>query len=301
MAAPPLRTELSSTYPTPSNAAARVGFGKLWDYVTGLLGSTGNAAEARAALGAMGYAGGTLTGVLNEAKGADIAASGTLNLSTATGNLVDVTGGTTITAITLLEGAERTVRFTSSPTITHGASLILPGAANISAAAGDYAVFRGYAAGVVRCVAYTKASGMPIAMPAASLTVVGAVELATSAETITGTATSLATTPAGVAAAIAATASGLGVGQTWHDHTSTRNASTVYTNSHGAPIQLSIWLSQGEVPAYLWAGPAGTATMIIGLIGGDLNNTSVFNPIIPNGWGYKIVSSAVITAWMELY
>ena len=49
MATPPTRAEISGT---PSRATANTGFGKLWDYVTGLLGSTGNATEARAALGA---------------------------------------------------------------------------------------------------------------------------------------------------------------------------------------------------------------------------------------------------------
>jgi len=51
MAAPPNRNEISDTYPNPTDAVARAGFGKLWDYVTGLLGATGNAVEARAALG----------------------------------------------------------------------------------------------------------------------------------------------------------------------------------------------------------------------------------------------------------
>lgn len=51
MAAPPARTEVSDSYPNPSNAVARTGFGKLWDYVTGLLGLTGLIADARAALG----------------------------------------------------------------------------------------------------------------------------------------------------------------------------------------------------------------------------------------------------------
>lgn len=50
MAAPPLKEEVSAPYPVPSNAEMRIGMGKLWDYVTGLLGATGNAAEARAAL-----------------------------------------------------------------------------------------------------------------------------------------------------------------------------------------------------------------------------------------------------------
>lgn len=88
-------------------------------------------------------------------KGADIASAATLNLDTATGNLVDVTGTTTITAITLSEGRERTVRFTGALTLTNGASLILPGSANITTVAGDMMVFRGYAAGVVRCVMYS--------------------------------------------------------------------------------------------------------------------------------------------------
>lgn len=101
------------------------------------------------------YVGGTLTTSQNEAHGADIASASTINLTTATGNLVDVTGTTTITGITLADGAERTVRFTGALTLTHGASLVLPGAASILTAAGDFAVFRGYAAGVVRCVSYT--------------------------------------------------------------------------------------------------------------------------------------------------
>lgn len=87
--------------------------------------------------------------------GADVASATTTNLSTATGNLVDVTGTTTITAITLVEGTERTVRFTGALTLTNGASLVLPGGTNITTVAGDMAIFRGYAAGVVRCVLYS--------------------------------------------------------------------------------------------------------------------------------------------------
>ena len=32
--APPAKTEISDTYPNPSNAVARAGFGTLWEYVT---------------------------------------------------------------------------------------------------------------------------------------------------------------------------------------------------------------------------------------------------------------------------
>lgn len=113
-------------------------------------------------------AGDSMLGALDEAHGSDIASASTINLSTATGNLVDVTGTTTITAITLTEGAERTVRFTGILTLTHGASLVLPTGANITTAAGDYAIFRGYGSGVVRCVAYSRASGAPLVIGSAA-------------------------------------------------------------------------------------------------------------------------------------
>jgi hypothetical protein len=99
---------------------------------------------------------------INERHGADIASAATVNLTMATGNLVDITGTATITAFTLPDGAERVVRFTGALTLTHGASLVLPGSANISTAAGDFAVFRGYASGVVRCVSYNRISGEPV-------------------------------------------------------------------------------------------------------------------------------------------
>jgi hypothetical protein len=105
---------------------------------------------------------GSVSGAINENQGADIASAATINLTTATGNLVDVTGSVTITAITLAQGARRVVRFTSALTLTHGASLALPGAANITTAAGDTAEFWGYAGGVVRCVGYNKASGTAV-------------------------------------------------------------------------------------------------------------------------------------------
>lgn len=96
-------------------------------------------------------------------KGSDIASAGTTNLDNATGDLVDVTGTTTITAITLAEGRGVWVRFTGILTLTHGASLILPTSANITTAAGDVAYFRGYASSVVRCVAYQRLTGAPLA------------------------------------------------------------------------------------------------------------------------------------------
>lgn len=107
-------------------------------------------------------------------QGSDIVAAATLNLDAAGGDLIDVTGATGITAITLGRGRLRTVRFTGAPLITNGASLVLPGAANIQAAAGDYAIFRGYAAGVVRCVSYSRVSGFPGLFSGEATTYLGA-------------------------------------------------------------------------------------------------------------------------------
>lgn len=110
--------------------------------------------------------GGTMTGPIGEKKGADIASAATLDLDSATGNYLHVTGTTTVTAITLASGAERTVVFDGALTLTHNAtSLMLPGGANIATAAGDRAIFRGEGSGNVRCIAYTRADGTPLSSP----------------------------------------------------------------------------------------------------------------------------------------
>ena len=102
--------------------------------------------------------------------GADIASAATINLEAATGNVVDVTGAVTCTAITLSDGHERTVRTTGIMVFTNGASLVLPGGANVTSAAGDYYTFRGYAAGVVRCTAIELASGRPLKVDTGDIT-----------------------------------------------------------------------------------------------------------------------------------
>ena len=100
---------------------------------------------------------------LNESKGADIASATTVNLDSATGNLVHLTGTTTVSAITLASGSERTVVFDGILTLTHHATtLILPGNANITTATGDRAIFRGDGSGNTRCISYIKADGTAV-------------------------------------------------------------------------------------------------------------------------------------------
>lgn len=95
--------------------------------------------------------------LLVDKSGADIASAATIDLDAATGDFVDVTGTVTITAITLGDGVEKTVRFAGILTLTNGASLVLPDSADIQTAAGDIAIFRGDASSVVRLISYQHA------------------------------------------------------------------------------------------------------------------------------------------------
>lgn len=97
-----------------------------------------------------------------QAQGAAVASAATVDLGAiADGNYVHITGAVTITAFgTVAAGISRTVVFDAALTLTHNAtSLILPGGANITTAAGDVAVFRSEGSGNWRCVSYLKASG----------------------------------------------------------------------------------------------------------------------------------------------
>jgi microcystin-dependent protein len=100
-------------------------------------------------------------GVAN--KGGDIASGATINLGAATGQYVRVTGTTTITALgTVAAGTTRDVLFGGALTLTHnGTSLILPGAANITTAAGDVARFVSEGSGNWRCLFYSRGTVAP--------------------------------------------------------------------------------------------------------------------------------------------
>jgi hypothetical protein len=109
-----------------------------------------------------------LLGAMNWVKGADVASDTTINLTTATGNGVHVTGTTTITGVTLGSGIVRLVVFDGALTLTHNATTNnLPGAANITTAAGDRAIY--WADGTtVYCMFYMPAAGYQSKMTAAS-------------------------------------------------------------------------------------------------------------------------------------
>ena len=101
-------------------------------------------------------------------KGADIASAGTITIPATGGAFFHITGTTTITALsqaTVKTGRIVRLVFDGALTLTHNAtSLILPGNANITTAAGDSAVFVCEDSGnnYWRCLSYTKKSGVAI-------------------------------------------------------------------------------------------------------------------------------------------
>ena len=110
-------------------------------------------------MGLLSLAGGQMTGVLNESLGASIASASTINLTAATGNGVHITGTTAITAVTLGAGMFRTVIFDGILTLTHHATNNnLQGAANITTAVGDRAIYWGDGT-TVYCFGYVRADG----------------------------------------------------------------------------------------------------------------------------------------------
>jgi hypothetical protein len=106
--------------------------------------NSATAGAARTALAAAGLADQNLfTAIQKWSKGSDIASATTLTLGT-DGNYFDVTGNTgPIGTIACAAGALFMLQFDSTPTITHGAALVLPRDTDIVATAGDFLI--GYA------------------------------------------------------------------------------------------------------------------------------------------------------------
>ena len=108
------RTAISDTYPNPSNAVARAGFGILWDVVN----ETTQAAE--------------LT----------LASAATTNIGGQLSTKLQITGTTTITSLGTTYRGPIFLRFAAGLILTHNATtLVLPKATNVLTAANDTCVF----------------------------------------------------------------------------------------------------------------------------------------------------------------
>ena len=125
------------------------------------------------------------------AKGADIASASTVTLG-ADGNYYDITGTTTITAFAMTQaGQVFMTQFDGALTLTHNAtSFALPGAANITTAAGDRAIWIAESTANARCLVFTKTDGTAIVGGSAS----------TTTQVLTGTDTTTRVTPDALAA-----------------------------------------------------------------------------------------------------
>jgi hypothetical protein len=110
---------------------------------------------------------------------AAIVASATLNLNAADADMVGVTGsGATIATIILAEGLTRIIRFTEAGNVlVHSATLLLPGALNITTIANDYLIVRGFSLSIVHVVAYMRGDGHPLITGDTSIVVAATTDL----------------------------------------------------------------------------------------------------------------------------
>lgn len=110
MTALPAKTAISDTYPLPSNATARTGFGALWDALN----------------------------EFTEKSELDIASAATCSIGAALSTKLRVTGTTTITSFGTTYRGPILLRFSGAVTLTYNATtLLIPGAENYTTVAGD--------------------------------------------------------------------------------------------------------------------------------------------------------------------
>lgn len=147
----------TSTYARAYKIVAASGVVTYEDHRAGQYGTVAGGAGAT-------FTGGTMTTALNYAPTVTIASSTTPAIGASAGNYISITGTTTITGFdTIASGAVRILTFAGALTFTHNAtSLILPGGANITTAAGDSAVLVSLGSGNWKCVAYVKANGKAV-------------------------------------------------------------------------------------------------------------------------------------------
>ncbi len=151
-----------------ASASATVSGTNTGDQTVSTMGASGALTDGTGTLllthGGTGQTTAVAAEVALQVKGADIASASTVDLATATGTFVHVTGTTTITSFgTVAAGARFAIEYTGALTITHNAtSLILSTAANRTTVAGDVQVVVSEGAGNWREVSYHKTGTGPL-------------------------------------------------------------------------------------------------------------------------------------------
>lgn len=109
--------------------------------------------------GVWGYLGAQWRSLTGGSTSDSIASAATTDLSTATGDYIQITGTTGISAFgTLATGIRKTLRFASSLLITHSSSLILPNSVNLTVNANDVVEVRSEGSGNWRVVGHRRAT-----------------------------------------------------------------------------------------------------------------------------------------------
>ena len=99
--------------------------------------------------------------IFNGAIGANIASTSTLNLDTATGDYVIVTGTTTINNVALTAGRSRWVEFAANVQLSNSGNIIIPANNSYVVSPGDVVQFRAEANSSVKISSYLGANGAP--------------------------------------------------------------------------------------------------------------------------------------------
>jgi hypothetical protein len=199
----------------------------------------------------------TYTAQQRWAKGADLVSKAALGVDTS-GNYFDVTGSATITSMDDSGGAGAIImlQFDGAAVLTHHATdLILPAGANITAAAGDHAIFCNYASGNYRLVAYQRKDGTALAGSAETYLLVNS---GGTAPTAAGT-DAISIGELAIASATTAIAIGLGAEAEAVDAISIGN-NTGDTSGTKGTSSISI-----GVNANAGAGNIGTSAIAIGI------------------------------------
>jgi hypothetical protein len=109
-------------------------------------------------------AGGTMTGLFNQAAGADIASATTIDLTAATGNSPRITGTTATSAVTMNTGQWALVVVDGAwPLTYHATTNKISGGADYTLTAGDMVLYNKDLSGVVHGL-IIKLSGAPVSM-----------------------------------------------------------------------------------------------------------------------------------------
>ena len=90
----------------------------------------------------------------------------------------------------------------------------------------------------------------------------------------------------------------VGVSQTWTDVTSSRAVETVYTNSTGRPIFISVIGTTGTSQGMRWK--IGGVEKAENTYTNSSNGRNEISAIVPNSVTYEVSGNATIRAWMEL-